>query len=253
MKAPIIHEINGYIQSIYLVEEENGLFLLDGCSRVDVEVVDSFIRNKLNKSMNELKLVISTHDHPDHAGGLEGFKDKGIPIAGPVGLGDSYKGFVGFFVYFIDILLTYLVAINKKKKIKNIFFKRHIVLDFELSEGDKVPGFEDWQILECPGHTGIDLSIYNKQINLAYVADNFVGNARNVYRPYPISFPQKYRESLQKYLDMNVQEFLIAHYGRIKIPHERIQKLIETTPQKPRIHRNTLVAIFLKLIKALLR
>lgn len=234
-----IHEIKGYIQTIYLVEYLEGLLLLDGCCRCDIPVVESFIAN-------ELKLVVSTHAHPDHAGGLFYFKQKGISIAGPKNLMSWYSGVSGFFTYWIDILLTYLVAINKKSGFKNILFPRKISLDFKLNDLDRVPGFEEWQVLSCAGHTGIDLSIWHSKDKIAHVADNFVGNQKNVFRPYPIVYPEKY-------IDLNIETFLIAHYGKVIVSKEKIEKLIETTPIKARKHTNTLPAIFLKLVKALIR
>jgi glyoxylase-like metal-dependent hydrolase (beta-lactamase superfamily II) len=248
-----IHEINGYIQTIYLIEEDNSFFLLDGCCRPDVEIVRQLLENHLNKNMDDLKLVIATHAHPDHSGGLKYFKAKGVKIAGPKHLHYWYDGFSGFFTYWVDILLTYLVAINKKSGFKNILFPRRVELDFILNQGDSVPGFEGWKVLECPGHTNVDLSIYHPKDKICYVADNFVGSKKGVFRPYPLFAPDKYKESLQKYIDLEIKEFMLAHYGRVKIPEERIQKLIETTPKNPRKHTNTLPAIFLKLAKAILR
>ena len=38
----ILHKIQGYIQTIYLIEYSHGLLLLDGCSRPDVSVIEAF-------------------------------------------------------------------------------------------------------------------------------------------------------------------------------------------------------------------
>lgn len=245
-----IHEIEGYIQTIYLVEQDDKLLLLDGCARPDIPVVESFIVEKLNRRFSDLALVIATHAHPDHAGGLSFYKARGIKIAGPVELNSWYAGFTGFFTYWVDILLTWLVAINKNRGLKNIIFPRQIKLDLLLREGMDVPGFDGWSVLEAPGHTNVDLSIYHARDQIAYVADNFVGSKRNVFRPYPIAYPHKYRATLQKYINLGIENFMIAHYGTIKIPHIRINELINTTPTTPRRHTNTLPAIFLKLLKA---
>lgn len=50
-----VHEIEGYIESIYLVEENNHLMLLDGCCKPDVPLVLNFIQvNKKRKFRNIL-------------------------------------------------------------------------------------------------------------------------------------------------------------------------------------------------------
>ena len=248
-----VHEIQGYIQTIYLIEHSEGLLLLDGCCRPDAEVVFKYIKEELNKGISDLKLVISTHAHPDHAGALFLFKKQGIPVAGPVDLKDWYSGVNGFFTYWVDILLTYLVAMNKRRKFKNILFPRKVHLDFKLGEGDRVPGFDEWKVLECPGHTGVDLTIIHDESKLAYVADNFVGSSRKVFRPYPIIYPEKYKKSLQRYLDLGVEDFLIAHHGRVKVSKKEIEELIKTTPATSRRHLNNLHSIFLKLLKSFLK
>ena len=62
-----IHTLSGYIQHIYLAEHEHGLLLLDGCSRADVETVSQFITETLHRPLSDLKLIVVTHMHPDHA------------------------------------------------------------------------------------------------------------------------------------------------------------------------------------------
>ncbi|MFG1483924.1 MBL fold metallo-hydrolase [Halobacteriovorax sp. HFRX-2_2] len=248
-----IHELKGYIQTIYIVEENGSLLLLDGCCRPDVELVKDFIEKDLGKPFSSLKLVISTHAHPDHVGGLSYFKGLGVAVAGPCGLNDWYKGISGFFTYCVDIFLTYMVAVNKKRGFKNVLFPRHTELDLVLSEGMNIPGFESWQILETSGHTDIDLTIYHPSTKLAYVADNFIDSPKFTARPYPLFNPSEYKKSLKRYIDMGISDFLIAHYGRVKIPKERIQKLIDSTPLRPRRHLRTLPSILLMLVRTAIR
>jgi glyoxylase-like metal-dependent hydrolase (beta-lactamase superfamily II) len=248
-----IHEIQGYIQTIYLVEENGEFLLLDGCCRPDVEVIQDYIENKLHKSIYDLKLVISTHAHPDHMGALSEFKKLGITIAGPRDLNSWYQGISGLFTYFTDILLTYLIAFNKKRRFKNIFFQRKVELDYVLVDNQVIPGFENWKALECPGHTNQDLTIYNESQSIAYVGDNFVGSKRNVFTPYPVHLPELYKSSLQRYIDLDIKEFLLAHYGRVEISKARIKELVESSSTESRRHINSLHSILFKLLKSLLK
>ena len=63
-----LHCLNGYIQNIYLAEYADKLLLLDGCCRADINVIEDFIINQLNRPMSDLALIVVTHMHPDHAG-----------------------------------------------------------------------------------------------------------------------------------------------------------------------------------------
>ncbi|MCR9204386.1 MAG: MBL fold metallo-hydrolase [Halobacteriovoraceae bacterium] len=246
-----IHSIKGYICMIYLVEYDQGLLLLDSGCRVDVPVVKAFIENELNRPFSDLSLVLVSHAHPDHSGGASTYKKLGIKVAGPIASNNWYSGLGGIAKYMIDILLTYYVAykIRQKNLYQFIFFKRKVDFDYPLEEGQLIPGFGEWKVVSAPGHTSSDLSFFHEGTKTAYVADNLILTGRGVIAPYPITLPPSYRESLAKYLKLGVEEFLMAHYGRQKIPHEKIEKIISKVKDTPRIHRTTLPRMVKKLLK----
>lgn len=243
-----IHNVRGYIQSLYLVEYDDKLLLLDSGCRCDVETIEKFIVENLKRPISDLKLVIVTHAHPDHSGGSTLFKNKlNIPIASTEKVNEFYYGFKGFVVYWIDILLSYMVASRKKAGFRNILFPRRIVIDHYLNDGDILPGFKEWSVLSCPGHTSSDLSVYHSKSNTAYVADNIVSSRTGYNPPYPINHPNKYKKSLQRYIDLNIETFLLAHYNENKISAEEIESLIKKAPNIHRSHSNSLFKIFKKL------
>ena len=122
-----IHTIEGYIQSLFLVEYPEKLLLLDSGCRSDVPVVHQFIEEELGRSIRDLALVVVTHAHPDHSGGAHYYQQRyGIPIAGTHEMNDWYKGISGIFTQFVDIFLTHYVAYKKKKSLQNIWFPRFI-------------------------------------------------------------------------------------------------------------------------------
>lgn len=249
-----IYELKGYIETLYLVEVDEQLLLLDSGCRCDVKVVKEFIENKLNKKMSDLKLVIITHAHPDHSGGAYFYKKMfNIKLAGPEGINLWYSGIKGFFTYAVDVTLTYLVAFRKKRGFLNIIFPRKIELDYILKDRDLIPGFSMWLALSSPGHTANDLTIYCPHIKTAYIADIIVGSPKGYFRPYPLSFPDQYKNSLQRLMDLEIEDFLLAHHGKNKIPYSVINKLLGGTPVIPRIHKNTLGKILKQFLKAFLR
>ena len=69
-----IHRLNGYIHEIYLVEYAHGLLLLDGMSRCDIDILRRFITGTLGRPFTDLKLVVVTHMHPDHAGAAQALR-----------------------------------------------------------------------------------------------------------------------------------------------------------------------------------
>lgn len=238
-----IHEINGYIETLYLVEYPDKLLLLDGGCRCDVMVVKNHIETVLKRDFGDLKLVVITHAHPDHSGGASAFKDHGVKIAGYKDHNKWYAGFTGKITFFADIILTYLVATKKKRKKENIWFRPKIDFDFILKDKDTLPGFPDWKAIHCPGHTYYDLSLVKKDHKLAYIADNIICNNIKKYRPYPLASPEDYKKTLLKYKEMGIKYFLLAHHGKHEVTEDEINLLIQSSPSKPRIHRSNFLMI----------
>ena len=106
-----IHTLEGYIQNIYLVEYPDKLMLLDGCCRADVDTVFDYITEQLKRPVTDLKLIVVTHMHPDHAGGAHALRKlSGGKIATSNAPGQWYRGIDGFLMHLTDIALAWWVA-----------------------------------------------------------------------------------------------------------------------------------------------
>lgn len=245
-----IHEIKGFISHLYLVEYSDRLLLLDAGCRGDIEVVKCYLADNLKRSLHDIELVVVTHAHPDHSGGAIDYIKNGIPVAAPSGCNHWYKGLGGLATYATDIALTHYVAkrLGRPRPFRNIRFPRQIPISKNLCDGDLVPGFSDWRVFSTPGHTDCDISVFHQEAGVAYVADNLIALKNRVIRPYPLCHPEAYKRSLQKYIDLGVNDFLLAHYGRSKVSARQIQQLIQSTPEKPRNHRRALTKALLRRI-----
>ena len=111
-----IHHLSGYIQSIYLVEYPHGLLLLDGCCRADVAMIRKFIEQDLQRPLSDLKTLIVTHMHPDHAGAAHKLRRlTGCVIVSADKPTQWYRGFNGLLMHWIDMALTVYVAKRLQK------------------------------------------------------------------------------------------------------------------------------------------
>ena len=232
-----LYEFEGYIQSIFLVEYPHGLLLLDGGCRADVPIICDFITNKLNRPLSDLKLVISTHMHPDHAGAATKLKQlTGCKIAAGSQTKHWYKGLDGVLMYLTDMALAHWVAGRKGKKKQSLWYPRKLQPDLYLTDGQNLPGFDEWQVVSTHGHTDRDISLYHATSSKIYVADLIVIVKGQYSAPFPVFHPNRYKTSLQKVRDLNVDTVVLAHGGEKEISELEWQLLIDKAPKKPTTH-----------------
>ncbi len=207
-----IYEINAYISSLFLVEANGKFLLLDaGCS-CDFKRVERFLNEK-GKKLNDLKLVVVTHMHPDHAGAVKYFQKKGIPIASTEGAYMWYRGIGGFIQHKIDTFLAQFSAKRKQNILEPVNYKRKFKPDFLIKDGDYLPFFPEWKVIYIPGHTLYDIALYNEKYSILYLADLILKIEDKFVLPFPVIFPRMMNQSLVKIQQCNFNTLLFAHGG----------------------------------------
>ena len=218
-----IHHLKGYIQSLYLVEYPDKLLLLDGGSRGDVTRIEKFITQTLNRNIDDLKLIVVTHLHPDHAGAAPHLRKKhNIPIAGHPELDYWYNGFFGFIQHLLDTIFAWYVASKSRNKLKRVWYQRSLKPDFELCDGQHLPSFEDWEIFCTPGHTTHDISIYNRKDKVIYIGDLAIKLGGKFNLPFPVALPNVMEESLNKVIELEIETILFAHGGIVEEDSKKV-------------------------------
>lgn len=229
-----VHTIQGYIQNIFLVEYEDRLLLLDGCGRADVDTVCDFITKKLNRELSELALIVVTHMHPDHAGGAHKLRDlTGAQIASHPKAPGWYASFLGRSAHIVDLILMHWVAHRIGRKKKRGWFNPILKPDIKLEDNQLLPGFPDWKVLQTPGHTNHDLSLYHEDGNWLYVADLVVWVKGQYHPPYPVYYPNRYKDSLRRLLTLGQPNLLFAHVKATQFTEEEVNSLIAIAPTEP--------------------
>ena len=198
-----IHALNGCIETIFLVEYPDAILILDGGCKGDVAKIEHYVSQALGRSMECVRLVIASQAHPDHTGGAPLLKKgHGIPIAAPAGINKWYSGMGGFLQFHIDLLLTIWVVRKNRQPFKSIFYKRRIKYDYPLRDGDSLPFFSDWKVMETPGHTGHDIVLYNQKASALYVSDMFLRLNGKYILPFPVTLPHL----MEKYTVLKIMQ-----------------------------------------------
>lgn len=232
-----LHKLDGYIQTILLAEYQNKLLLLDGCSRADVSLIKHFILNTLQRPLSDLRLVVVTHMHPDHAGAAHKLrKITGCKIASANVEGQWYSGFDGKLMHLTDLLLTRWVANKKKQPQRWLWYSSKLAADYHLNDGELLPGFDDWQALSTQGHTDRDISLRHLPSNRIYIADLIVTTRKGFIPPFPIFYPERYRNSVMKIAELNPESVILAHGGEVNLSQEIFEQVLLKAPNKPMTH-----------------
>jgi len=232
-----IQQINGYIQSIYLAVYDDKIMLLDGCCRPDVDLIHDYITNALNRPISDLKTVIVTHMHPDHAGAANELKRRfDCQIVTGFAEREWYSGIDGALMYVSDVLLTQWVAKRMKQEKKSVWYRPKLQADHELNDGESIPGFEDWRVVETQGHTDRDISVFHMPSKTIYVADLVVKVKGKFIPPFPVFHPNRYRRSLQKVEQLRPNKVIVAHNGEVRISQDEYEQLLALAPDVPLTH-----------------
>jgi glyoxylase-like metal-dependent hydrolase (beta-lactamase superfamily II) len=211
-----IHHLKGYIQSMYLVEYADKLLLLDGGSRGDVKHIELFITKTLKRKISDLKLIVVTHLHPDHAGAAPHLRKKyGIKIAGHPELNYWYAGIGGFIQHLLDTIFAWYVASKSRDKYSRMWYQRSLTPDYKLCDNQTLPMFDDWKIICTPGHTTHDISVYNQKEKTIYIGDLAIKLGGQFNLPFPIALPKVIADSLDKVSTLEIEQILFAHGGII--------------------------------------
>lgn len=245
-----LHKLKGYIQTIFLAEYTDKLLLLDGCCRADVSLIKHFISDTLQRPLTDLHLVVVTHMHPDHAGAAHKLrKITGCKIASANVKGQWYSGFDGMLMHVTDLLLTRWVANKMKQPQRWLWYSRTLSPDFTLNDNDRLPGFDDWQAIATQGHTDRDISLHHLPSNKIYIADLIVKTRKGFIPPFPIFYPNRYRNSLQKIAALAASGHYLAHGSEVKLSKQDFEKVIAKAPTVPMTHWRSVKAKFKKSLK----
>ncbi|ERL56084.1 MBL fold metallo-hydrolase [Psychrobacter aquaticus] len=236
-----IVRLEGYIQSTYLAVYPDKILLLDGGCRPDVAMVLNYIAVNLQRPVTDLKVVMVTHMHPDHAGGAHKFREKtGCLVVSADKQHQWYSGFGGRAMHLVDINLAHYVAKRQGRSSKNLYYPAHLKPDVKVKDGDVVPEFDEWQVLETPGHTDRDLSLFHVPSRQVYTADLIIKLRHKFVAPFPIYDPKVYIESLQRIKDLKPSKVMMAHGGELVIDEATFESLIIQAPKHPRTIKDTI-------------
>ncbi len=205
----------------YLVYTDNAMVLVDtGYKGMNDEILHSI--EGLGRKPEDLKLIILTHSHYDHAGGAAALKKlTGTPVVvqeleadmlrkgrTTIPKGTRWKG----------KLMAFTASIIARRVMKIEALEPDIIVRERLDLAEYgIPGY----ILHTPGHTAGSQSVILEN-GLSIVGDNCLGFPGKEHYPPFADLKEDVFESWRKLIYANSKELLPAHGTNIDI--EEIMK-----------------------------
>lgn len=157
----------------YLFAHKNGLCILDPGDKADIikQKVD-YLLQKNNFSDNEISIVL-THGHLDHVGAVEGLK-KFFPNV-KVFINSKDKLCLGKNSY--NFQYQDFARSGMGFYVENMLPDENDLPEPDILFSDLDFIFEDWQILETPGHTQGSSCLYNEKEKILFSGDTLFWNS----------------------------------------------------------------------------
>ncbi|MCA0970179.1 MBL fold metallo-hydrolase [Halobacillus litoralis] len=206
---------------------------------------------ELGYQPEDISQVVLTHHHPDHMGLVNYFPNVSVVAGHPKlepWLERDERFFTRYEQFFYhmyeesgvpDKYYGLLKALRKPLK-----WTAEGTLTHSLTEGQRIPGHEEWMTIETPGHAQSHLSFVRQADGLMIAGDHLLHHISSnplLEPPYEEGEPRprpllQYRHSMQKVLELSIREVYPGHgkaftdvepliLKRLKKQEERAEKV----------------------------
>ena len=207
---PNVYQLNIRATNIILIAEEELTLIDTGLPGSSGKIID-FIRS-LGRSVEEIGLIIITHSHFDHLGGLAELRrlTKAKIAAHKADIGDTE----GHLLYpgVIRRLLRRLLRIPLFSTLRSALLLKPSDVDIQLAGGEVLKPLGGLEVIHTPGHTPGSISHFSPQNKLLIVGDA-LNKRRNILRLPPKMASSDLRQAVDSIKRMARLDFDILCLG----------------------------------------
>ncbi|MCP4298786.1 MAG: MBL fold metallo-hydrolase [Proteobacteria bacterium] len=195
-----IHLIKTPFVNSYLIEEAGHILVID-VAIYGEKYIMGYLEEKLNRSVDEIDLVICTHDDKDHFGGVVALaREANAKFAKPYAAHSHRKKVIrdpaGILYRPVTILKEAMrprmwkMYLNprRRRRVKQIPLRhpkvgstlgdKKVDPHFLLKKNYTIPGFPNWQIIHTPGHSWDSCCFYHQQSGSLITGDTLLASQK---------------------------------------------------------------------------
>ena len=210
--APGVHQVRTLGARVTVLQAHDGVVLVDAGSRGTLNLIEAGL-DALSVTPEQVRLIVLTHCHPDHAGGLADLVEF---TSAPVAIHRSEAGIVRGDEPAPSFLRRQ--ALQNAHPFFAMFSSRPVAVRYPLEDGDYLPEVEGVRVIHTPGHTEGSICLYVESSKVLIVGDALQFRFGKLLAPSWLFTrdPELARASLAKLLDVDFTTLCFSHFPPIQ-------------------------------------
>ena len=223
--APGIYQLKARAARVTVLSSPEGLVLVDAGGRGSLRMLAAGVK-ALGWAPADIRLVVVTHWHPDHTGGLKevvGASSARVgahPLDARVIAGEAP----------LPTPHQHPLLASLWRPFLPIFQGKPVPVDVPLEDGASLPGAPDVRVVHTPGHTPGSICLYVASQRVLIVGDALTRRWGRLFPPAPSVTWDSHQamESLKKLASLDVETICFSHYAPLRVnARGALQRLVE--------------------------
>lgn len=225
--VPGVYQLHVFGVRVTALFGKEGIVLVDAGWRCGLRWIAAGLR-ALDASLDDVRLIVLTHHHPDHAGGLAKLAEA---TSSKVAVHRREASIINGEEPYPNPYPNRLLA-GVTRPFLPLFYGDPVRVDYSLEDGAALPVPEEVRVIHTPGHTPGAICLYAVSKKVIIVGDALQYRSGRLELPASsvTQDPGQARESLKKLISVDFDVISFSHFPPLRRDaREALARLIQRT------------------------